>query len=212
MMAIAALLGALERRRRRLLWVGGGLVLVYAGLFAVEAVSLVAAPTSAASGVAYLVVFAGVLGLHPDLVEASPYAGRLGGVCVALGAIGFLGVFVVNAGQLAGVVPSPGPDWLALVNLPAIVGMIPGFLLVGIASLRTDAHPRALGLLLLAPAAVFAVNVAVIGTGGSDAVTAWLGFVLTLGEGLAVLGVAALVADGDPTTPGGARQADAPTT
>ena len=211
-MALGSLLGGLERRRRWLLWVGGGFVLVYAGLFAVEAVSTVATPTSAVSGLAYAVVFAGVLGLHGDLVEASPYASRLGAVCVALGAVGFLGVFVVNAGQLVGVVPSPGPDWLALVNLPSIVGMIGGFLLVGIASLRTDAHPPALGLLLLLPAAIFAVNVAVVGTGGAGAVTAWLGFGLTLGEGLAVLGVAALVDDGDATTPGGARQTDAPTT
>lgn len=205
-------LGVLERRRRRLLQVGGVLVLAYAGLFAVEAAYGSAAPTSTVSGLAYVVVFAGVLGLHPDLAAASPYASRLEAACVGLGALGFAGVFVVNAGQLAGVVHSPGPGWLSLVHLPAVVGMLPGFLLVGTASLRTEEQPTAFGLLLLAPAAIFAVNVAVVGAGGAGAASSWVGFGLTLGEGLAVIGASALVVDGDAMGLGETRPADSPAT
>lgn len=210
MATLARLLGALERRRRRLLLAGGGLVLVYAGLFGAEALTGTPAPKSVVSGLAYVVVFAGVIGLYPDLRDRSPSLARLGAICAGLGAVGFAGVFAVNAGQFLGIVPTPGPWWLALVNLPAIVGMIPGFLLFGIASLRDDRHPPAIGLLLLAPAAVFALNVVAIGAGGSGAVTPWVGFVLTVGEGLAVLGVAALL-DTVAGSPGKARRADSTT-
>jgi exosortase/archaeosortase family protein len=69
-----------------------------------------------------------------------------------------------------------------------IVGIILGFLAFAIATLRTDSQSQHVGVLLLAPAAIFAVNfvrVLVLGT----TTPTWAPFVLGSGQALALLAI-----------------------
>jgi len=189
-------LGTLERRSSALLLAGGALAVVYALLFAAEAIQGImrpGIPQGIASGPAYALAFVGLLGLYPAVVDEGRWLARIGAVCAALGAFGFGAVFAVDVAKLAGVVPTPEPAWLGLLNLPTIIGLIPGFLLFGVASLRSEAHPRPVGYFLLVPAVAFSANfVALLAVGGGE-LSPWVFFVVTLGEAFGILGAGYLL-------------------
>lgn len=172
-----------------LLLLGGVVVVGYSALFGVEAIANTTIEKSVVAGIGYTTVFVGLLGLYPSLADGSPRLAMAGAGCAVLGGLGFAGVFLIHAGQLLSVIPTPGPDWLAIVNLPAIIGMIPGFLAFGTASLRTDAHPPGVGWLLLAPGVIFTLNFVGVALIGAESLTPWWGFLITLGEAIAILGV-----------------------
>lgn len=190
----------LERWSPKLLLLGGTATVVFAMTFAVEAVQGTTVPTGIVAGTAFTLAFVGLVGLSPSLTDRSPWLVRLGVTCAVLGAIGFAALWLVGAARLAGLVPTPEPGWLVILNLPRIVGLIPGFLLFGIASLRSDAHPRAVGLFLVTPAVAFSINfVAVLSVGGGD-LSPWVAFVITLGEAAGLLGAGYLLATASDST------------
>lgn len=99
----------------------------------------------------------GLLGLYPAVRDRSPKVAGAGAVVAALGAVGW---FVIAASGLADLAGIEAPAWLQAVGFAAFLEMLVGFPLLGIASLRTDAHSRLLGLLLMAPAIIFGAMIA----------------------------------------------------
>lgn len=143
------------------LFLGGGVLLVgFAALLGYQAFTNEPAPEDIFAGAGFALGFLGLLGLYPALADRSPWFARAGAVFAALGAIGFAVTFVVSIGQFAGAVPAEIPAWVAALQILSVVGLVPGYLAFGVASLRTDAHSRTLGLLLLAPAIIFSLNLA----------------------------------------------------
>lgn len=94
---------------------------------------------------------------------------------------------VANLGRLTGVADEP-PAWFAAFTLLTLGGIVPGVLTVGVAVRRTGVQSRSLGLLLLVPALLFAVNVVRVTTLGPRAPTG-APFVLGGGQALALLAI-----------------------
>lgn len=146
---------SLERRSPRLFLLAGILLLGYAALnglvaftdMAYVAVEDVVAPAGLVLG------FLGLLGLYPGLVDQNPTLAKIGAVCVSLGAAGFSVITLQGLAVLAGLEATSVPGILLLVGA---VGMIPGYLSFGVATVRASVDRRTVGLLLLLPAVVFA--------------------------------------------------------
>lgn len=153
----------LERQSTTLFLVAAALFLVDAGLLVLdlavgtERLSLMVGQAFIAAG--WIAGLLGLLGQYPVLVDENRWLARAAAVFAAVGVVGFT---VMGAASL----------WLfatgaALDDLTAYVpfflpGVIAGSLLAFVAfaaaSLRSDAHSRPLGVLLLVPSAVFVTN------------------------------------------------------
>lgn len=162
----------------RLFFAGGILVVGHAGMMGVQVFTGMTTPPDLFAPAGHLLVFSGLLGVSLSLGNRVPRLARAGGVCVVLGMVGFTGITIGNLGKLVGIQP---PDWFALFILLATIGMVPGFLAFGIASLRSDVHSRTVGLLLLAPGALFLVLIVEVLIFGASTVG---GFIV--GSGLAL--------------------------
>lgn len=154
----------LERRSSSVFLVAGGLWVVVATLFAAEA--FLDTDTSTAQSffgpAAYGVAFVGLLGLYPALADRTPRLARAGAIFVVVGLVGAV-VLAVSAGsQLTGIIEAR-PAWDIAFNLPLLLGVVLGFLTFSIASLRTDAYSRPVGLFLLGPAVMF--GAIIVGSG-----------------------------------------------
>lgn len=99
----------------------------------------------------------GLLGLYPAVRDRSPKVAGAGAVVAALGVIGW---FVIAATGLVNLAGIEVPAWLQAVGFAAFLEMLVGFPLLGIASIRSDAYSRLLGLLLVAPAIIFGAMIA----------------------------------------------------
>lgn len=151
----------LERRGTGLFLVAGMSLVVYAtfnGIAASTGISYPAVENIFGPG-GFVLGFLGLLGLYPNLADRSPKLARIGAVGAALGAVGFTVITVASIGRALGVVPTEEPAWFPVLLLLVTLGMIPGYLAVATATLRTDVYPRQLGLLLLAPAVIFATMI-----------------------------------------------------
>jgi len=137
--------------------------------------------------IGWTLAFVGLLGLYPGLAERTARVSRAGALFAAVGVSGATATAVVNLGQLAGVTGQP-PAWFAAFNLLMLVGIIPGFLTFAIIVLWTDVQSRSLGLSLLLPALLFAVNIVRVTTLGPRAPTG-APFVLGGGQALAFLAI-----------------------
>ncbi|MFB6205125.1 MAG: hypothetical protein ABEJ05_01155 [Haloglomus sp.] len=149
---------SLERRRGALFLLAGGSLVVYAtfnGIAASTGISYPAVENIFGPG-GFVLGFLGLLGLYPSLADRSPKLARIGAVGAGLGAVGFTVITAASFGRALGVVPTQEPAWFPVLLLLVALGMIPGYLTVAAATLRTDVHPGRLGLLLLAPAVIFA--------------------------------------------------------
>lgn len=132
----------------------GVLLVGYAALNGIAAATEAAYTTveDAVGPAGFALGFVGALGLYPVVADRSPILARAGAVCLGLGLVGFSAITMNGLAMIAGVesvVPSSG------LLLLVVAGMVPGYLLFGVASHRTDADSQTVGLLLLGPAAVF---------------------------------------------------------
>lgn len=194
--------GALEPvdgKSATLFLVAGGLLVIFAAstgarVFADAGVSAVHSIFGPAG---FFVGVLGLFGLYPALADRSPWLAR---GAVAIGTVPLVGWFVIAAagiGSTAGVLPGasvllPGPAFIAVFLLTILA-----YVLFATTSLRADVHSRTVGLLLLAPAAVFLTLI--VGTQVFRQVE-WFEFVLDSGHALAHLAIGgALRADGVPT-------------
>lgn len=181
--------GTLAEQSPTLFLVGGGLFAVFAVLWGIAAVTDFA-PRPAVDVVGpagWTAAFFGLLGLYHGLSERTPWLARAGAVCATVGVVGGSVAAVVSLGELAGIVTEV-PSWSAALTPLLVVGILPGFLAFAIASLRSDARSRTVGLLLLAPAAIFAVNIVRVGVLGPRVPTG-APFVLGGGQALALLAI-----------------------
>ena len=178
----------LERWCPMLFLFAGGLLVGYAtfnGFHAVtgieyESVENVFGPGGFALG------FLGLLGLYPALSDRTQKLARVGAVCAILGAVAFSVFVVANLSEIAGVAPKEPPAWAVFFVALAAIGMIPGYFSFAVATVRSDVHSRLLGLLLLAPLAVFAT---MLTTSRLGFFPQWLAFAISSGQAVAHLAI-----------------------
>ncbi|MFC6784525.1 hypothetical protein [Halobaculum halobium] len=167
----------------------GGLFVVFAAFWAAFAFTDLSSEIvqNAVGPAGWTAAFVGLLGLYPALADQNPRIASAGAVFAVFGLVG--GTFATGGNLLLLIgVLSELPAWLAPLQLPLLIGIVFGFLTVGLASLRTSVMPRRVGVLLLIPAAVFVVNIVRVGTLGSTT-PIWAPFVLGSGQALALLGI-----------------------
>lgn len=159
-------LAPLGRWSSLLFLVSGTVGLGYASLYGMEAFAgTYPAIRDFLGPVSYIIAFVGLLGLHSRLSDRSPLLAHAGAVCAGLAIVGFL----ISLLTSAGVVASDLPGWIEASQFIFILGgWVLSFLLYSIASLRSDVFPRAVGLVLLGPIAVQALNLGVVIAGLSS--------------------------------------------
>lgn len=144
----------LEAWSPHLFLVGGALVAVFAALLGVEAFMDTTAPEDIFGPAGFAVAFVGLLGLYPELSSSSRWLAGGAAVFAVLGALGGAATSAANIAQFLGLDP---PSVLRPLSLGIFLGMLGGFPLFSAAILRSEADPRAVGLLLLGPPFVFSV-------------------------------------------------------
>lgn len=155
----------------------------------------------------------GLLGLYHVLADRSLRLVQAGSVFVAIGLVAF--VFLAVASIIAFVqaleiteIPIP-----VVILLPGIIaGSLLAFVSFSVASLRSDAHPRVVGILMLVPSAIFVTNFfilpAILGPGPNPPE---VGFVITGLLTIAMLAIGYVLRKVD-TPAGRAESVSAPAT
>lgn len=161
-------------------------MVIFAASLGIEAIMDTSAPEDIFGPAGLVFGFIGLLGLYPKLVDQSPKLVKTGGLLAVLGVVGGTVTSVWHIGVLAGVVPADTPVYIGIFSVGILLGMIPGYLSFGIASLRTDIHSRTVGFLLLAVPAVVTVMLLSVVTSLSSANSA---VILASGQALAHLGL-----------------------
>lgn len=181
---------SLERWSATLFLVAGGLLVVHAGIHVLTAFTSVNYPLHHEVPFGFVGMMLGhvaLLGLYPQLIDRSPRLAQAGAVPTVLGAVGWL---VIGASSLAESLGVTAPPWLGIAGPFVILGVVLGYLVFGVAGLRTDVVSRTTALVLVTPALVMVFNVTVgLATGGSPegAVVVASGFALAhLGIGVAL--------------------------
>jgi hypothetical protein len=178
-------LNTLERRSPTLFLVGGMVLIAFAASLAAIGLMDMSVPRNIFAGAGFTLAFLGLLGLYPGLADRSPRLARAGAVFAILGTVGFSLTFMLGIAEFVEITL---PAWVEAVQLLNIIGIILGFLLTGIASLRTDAHTRSLGVFLLVPAVIFAVNITRVAVLGAWT-PSWAPFLLGSLQALAMLAI-----------------------
>lgn len=179
-------LHSLERWSPTLFLAGGGLLVVFAALNGMGALT---DQTVEYNGFefGYVLGFLGLLGLYPSLTQRSPWIARAGAVAAASGIVGLSVITVHDLTQLAGVRSGNPPGW-SLILVLALVGFLVGYFCFGIASLRTDQYPRTVGLVLLVPGIIVVLMLLHMAAGYASDLTA---FVISTGQAMAHLAIGA---------------------
>lgn len=131
--------------------------------------------------------FVALLGLYPKLTDRTPKLASAGAVLAVLGTVGWV---VIGALAIAEELGAEPPVWLGAFGILIIGGVVLGYLVFSVASLRTNVVSRTTGLVLLAPALVMVMNVA-IGASGYGSLAGQ--FVVSGGFAVAHLGIWAAV-------------------
>lgn len=139
----------------------------------------------------FVLGFMGLLGLYPGLADRSPTVARVGAFCAILGAVGFSVITLQGLAVAVGVTSMSSPGIFLLF---VAIGIIPGYLSFGVASLRASVNLRTVGLLLFGPAVVFTAMLSqpfVYGALGllSETTMAWSNFAISSGQALAHLAI-----------------------
>lgn len=150
-------LGWIERWNQTAFFAAGVLFLGTAAISGLEAFAAVSSPLwlAALLGLSGLGAgLFGLFGLYPGLANQAPRLARAGSVTVAIAGIAFVAFPLCLSAKTAGIaIPAP-PIVFFVIAMSAI---ILGFLLFGVATLRTQVHSREVGFLLLAIVATFIV-------------------------------------------------------
>lgn len=148
--------------------VAGGLWLVYAGLSAIELVTEVVTPSAldvAVSGLALFIPVFGLLGVYPRLRDHAPRLSVAGAVLIVISGVSTLtllvwlfGTTLLTPGVPA--IPADAPGWTVAAFFVSLIPIALGFLLFGVAGLRTGALTKTVALLLMVPFAMWVVLLA----------------------------------------------------
>lgn len=191
----------LSERTPTLFLVAGGLLVVFAALLGVEAVTGGSAPEDIFGPPGYAIAAIGLVGLYPLLAERSRWMAGIGAVAAAIASVGWTVLTVMSVLELTGAAGAPEETVIGAVALGATgLGMVLGYPLLATTSLRSDDQPRTLGLLLLAPPvifiAVFAVLAPILGDSGG-----WGPFIAASAQAVAHLAIGtALRGETEPRT------------
>lgn len=197
-----SVLAPLERWSSRLFLAAGAVLAVYATFYGTEAfLDTVPAVRDVLGPAGYIIGFVGLLGLYPALADRSPKLAHAGAFFAVLGIVGWLVSLLGRAGIVSG-----APAALdATEALFILIGMILAFLAFATASLRTDIHSRMVGVLLLGPFLVNALNFGIVIAGyaspeGRFATSGlWALSYLAIGIALRTAGIPAGRTDPRPT-------------
>ena len=147
---------SLEQRSTTLFHIGGFMFIIAAAfdvaniLVGLEGLRAGVGQAFIAAG--WIAALVGLLGLYPKLADRSRWLARAGGVFAVIGVIGFVGNGVTALIAFVRDLP-PTEAFPMFVLIGIIIGVLIGSILAfvsfSIASLRSDAHSRVIGLLLL---------------------------------------------------------------
>lgn len=158
---------SLEQWRATAFLIGGAIFVLDAALLAVH-MSMGTEPAAlgqAFVGASWTAAFIGLLGFYPSLADRSRWLARAGSVFAVIGAITMAAMAVTSLGYFTGVL-SGELEAVAMFFLPPVfLGIVLGFGLFGVASLRTDVYSWRVGALFLLLPMTFLFNV---GTGIAD--------------------------------------------
>lgn len=135
-------------------------------------------------GAAWTAALLGLLGLYPGLSDRSRWLSRVGAACAAIGVVTFTVMTVAVLGYTAGLLEVDF-DAIGVLFIPGVlIGSVLGFVLFGVASLRTGVRSRTVSLLLFLPAAFVLANFLrfVVGMTSSTGT-----LVIVIGDALAML-------------------------
>jgi hypothetical protein len=180
-----SVLDPLEQWSPTLFLVSGVVLVGFAASLAAIGLMDISLPRNVFAGAGFTLAFLGLLGLYPGLADWSPRLARAGAVFAVLGALGFAVTFVLGVAEVRGITP---PAWVEPIQLLNIIGLVLGFFVFGVGTLRTDMYARLLGILLLVPAVVFAVNLVRVGVLGAWT-PSWAPFLLGSLQALAMLSI-----------------------
>lgn len=112
-----------------------------------------------------LLGFVALFGLYPQLATQSPKLVSAAAIMAGLGTVGWIIIGVRTLSEAVGVIL---PEWLAIFGLLIILGVTFGYLLFGIASLRTTIVSQTTALIILLPVLVMVFNISVALTSGGS--------------------------------------------
>lgn len=167
---------SLEQWSPTVYYLAGAVLVVYVGLlgyqaFVDPAVNFHDNEAGIVGPVGFAIGFIGLLGRYPSLSSESPKLARLGAVVAT---VAFGGWIVIALSGLASQVGVDVPTAIQALGFLGMLGMLVGYTAFGVATLWTGTGPRSLGLLLLAPPALFVLLIAENATTGGTATGAVL--------------------------------------
>ncbi len=177
---------SLERWSPTLFLAAGGILTIYAALIGVGAFTDISLQQNVFQ-FGYVLGFLGLFGLYPTLADRSPWLARVGAVGGALGIVAFSVITLNTLADSLGLVSGEPPGGPLFVLLAA-AGFFLGFLLLGVASLRSEVYSRTVGFVLLVPAIIIGIMIAHIALGYDTPETA---FVISGGQAMAHLAIGA---------------------
>lgn len=147
----------LQGKSARLFLAAGALLVIFAANTAARAFadSGVDAVHGFVGPAGFFVGLVGLVGLYPALADRSPRLARLAAAAAVIPLVGWVVIAGVGLGSAVGVLPGVSVVLPAVVFISVFPLTILAYLLFGVTSLRVDVHSRSVGVLLLAPAAVF---------------------------------------------------------
>lgn len=173
--------GSLESASPMLFRLGGSLVVGHAALRGLEAFTDIAPPVDLFAPTGYLIALVGLLGLYPAIRDRTPRVARVAVAVAAIPFAGWLAIAASSVGAITGVVPPQAAVLPGVIFVVHVVGMILTYSLFGVAVLRSDGHPRSVGVLLLVVPTLFTAMVAGAVLIGASAVGAFvIGSLLSL--------------------------------
>lgn len=108
---------------------------------------------------AWAIALVGLLGFYPGVADRSTWLPRAGAVCAAIGVVVFTALSMLSLVYYVEFIDGNIESLVPLILPGVIIGGVLSFLLFGITSLRSDGHPRTIGVLLLLPPLLVVVNI-----------------------------------------------------
>lgn len=187
--------------------VAGAVLVVFAALLGYEVLTDTPAPEDIFGPPGFFLAMVGLLGLYSALDDRTPRLARVSAAGAAVAAVGWFLIMVFALIEAAGILPALEEMGVfgGVIILLAGVSMILAYVGTGVASLRTGIHSQYLGLLLLAPPAIFGVmliQAVLFAQFGifSETIMAWSAVILSGGQALAHVSIGYLLRnDPDPT-------------
>lgn len=158
-------------------------------------------------GVGWTAALLGLLGLYPQLADRSRWLSRAGVLFAAIGVVVFAVMAVTVLVYLAGIPAGEYSD-VGMFFIPGVlIGSVLGFVSFSGASLRTEVHSRAFGILLLVPAILVLTNILRF-IAGFESTTITLGIVI--GDALVMLAIGQALRTGTSQTDHAEPSAESP--